>query len=162
MSAYSKDRKEERLLQLSEEVGRIAGTLARLSTEPDMGAANKASPTADIPEISVQTVSAVIRARRLREKYFSAELFSDPAWDIMLDLLHSELMQVRVSVSNLCMAAAVPATTALRWIGSMAEQGLIVRHGDPRDRRRVFIELAPEVSLALRRYFAELDRPVTI
>jgi DNA-binding MarR family transcriptional regulator len=161
MSAYSKNRKEERLLQLSEEVGRIAGTLARLSTEPDLNAEKKTSE-ADIPEVSVQTVSAVIRARRLRERYFSAELFSDPAWDIMLDLLHSELMQVRVSVSNLCMAAAVPATTALRWIGSMAEQGLILRHGDPRDRRRVFIELAPEVSLALRRYFAELERPVVI
>ena len=159
MTAYSKNPTEERLLQLSEEVSRIAGTLARLSTEPTAKADTQ--PGA-LPELSAQTVSAVIRARRLRGRYFPDELFADPAWDIMLDLLHSELLQTRVAVSSLCAAAAVPATTALRWISSMVQRGLIVRREDPRDRRRIFVELAPDVSLALRQYFAELDRPTTI
>ncbi len=159
MTAHSKPPKEERLLQLSEEVSRIAGTLARLSTEPT----DKSDTSAPaVPDLSIKTVASVIRARRLRSRYFPEELFADPAWDIMLDLLHAELMQTRVSVSSLCMASAVPATTALRWISSMVQQGLILRHGDPRDRRRVFVELAPDVSLALRQYFAELDQPATI
>ena len=159
MTAYSKDPKEERLLQLSEEVSRIAGTLARLSAEPD----NKAGVASTIvPEISAQTISSVIRARRLRGRYFPEELFADPAWDILLDLLHSELRQTRVAVSHLCAAAAVPATTALRWITSMVERGLIIRREDPFDRRRVFIELSPEVSLALRQYFAEVGHALAI
>ena len=159
MTAYSKDPKEDRLLQLSEEVSRIAGTLARLSAEPDVKP-TAASPV--VPEISPQTISSVIRARRLRGRYFPEELFADPAWDILLDLLHSELRQTRVAVSHLCAAAAVPPTTALRWMTSMVERGLIVRREDPFDRRRVFIELAPEVSLALRQYFVEVGQAATI
>lgn len=158
MSAYSNSDKEERLLRLSDEVSRIAGTLARLSTEPG----TPSSDPTNIADVSIQTVAGVIRARRLRGRYFPEDLFADPAWDILLDLFHSELRQTRVAVSNLCAAASVPATTALRWMNAMVERGLIVRREDPRDRRRVFIELSPEVSLAMRQYFAELDRPLGI
>jgi DNA-binding MarR family transcriptional regulator len=39
----------------------------------------------------------------------------------------------------------------------MVEQGLIIRRPDPHDARRVFVTLAPEVSLALHKYFAEVE-----
>jgi len=104
----------------------------------------------------------VIRARRLRSHYFREELFADPAWDMLLDLLQAEIAQLRVPVSSLCIAAAVPATTALRWLKTMVSQGLFVRRSDPHDGRRVFVELAPEASRAMRRYFAEIgqSRPI--
>jgi DNA-binding MarR family transcriptional regulator len=38
----------------------------------------------------------------------------------------------------------------------MTDNGLFNRRADPHDGRRVFIELAPETSLSLRRYFAEV------
>jgi DNA-binding MarR family transcriptional regulator len=98
----------------------------------------------------------VIRARRLRARFFDEELFADPAWDMLLDLLQAEIAQHRVPVSSLCIAAAVPATTALRWIKTMTDSGLFNRRADPHDGRRVFIELAPAASLAMRRYFAEV------
>src|SRR3546814_1843272 len=42
---------------------------------------------------------------------------SDPAWDMLLDLyLAAERNTRPVSISSLCIASAVPATTALRWI----------------------------------------------
>ncbi len=47
----------------------------------------------------------------------------------------------RVAVSSLCIAAAVPATTALRWIKALTDRGLFVRAADPQDGRRVYIEL---------------------
>ncbi|HYI42571.1 MAG TPA: MarR family winged helix-turn-helix transcriptional regulator, partial [Sphingomicrobium sp.] len=53
----------------------------------------------------------------------------------------------------------VPATTALRWLKSMTEQGLFVRRADPHDARRVFVELAAPTSALLRRYFAEVGKP---
>jgi DNA-binding MarR family transcriptional regulator len=161
MGAYSKNRKDESLLHLSEEIGRIAGTLAQLSTVPSFSRAEPA-PSEGVPQVAAETVRAVIRARHLRGRYFSQDLFADPAWDIMLDLLCAELCNRRVAVSSLCLAAAVPATTALRWMKSMEKQGLIIRHNDPLDGRRVFIELAPATSLALHQYFAELDKPKTI
>ena len=157
------DQNNARLRQLSDEVSRIAATLARLSTGPAQPIpAQQAPPARDVPDVSVDTVRAVIRARRLRARFFSEEVFADPAWDMLLDLIQAELAQLRVPVSSLCIAAAVPATTALRWLKTMTSQGLFVRRADPHDGRRVFVELDPSASLALRRYFAEVGKPATI
>ena len=162
MTAHRKEFDSERLLELSDQVSRIATTLARLSTDPDCPAPETLSDEAVANwENLGRSVTAVIQARRLRSHYFDEELFADPAWDMMLDLFRAELSQRRISTSSLCVAAAVPATTALRWIRAMTEKGLFVRHDDPFDGRRVYIELAPEVSEALRRYFGKIaDAPV--
>ena len=163
VSDVASDRSAARLRQLSEEVNRIASTLARLSSGP--GSAPSPAPPAaaqDVPEISADTVRSVIRARRLRARYFPEDLFADPAWDMLLDLLQAEIAQLRVPVSSLCIAAAVPATTALRWLKTLVQQGLFVRRADPHDGRRVFVELAPETSSALRRYFAEVGKPAVV
>jgi DNA-binding MarR family transcriptional regulator len=157
------DRNAERLRQLGEEVSRIASTLARLSPGPGVASPSVQPPTSgDVPPISADTVRRVIRARRLRTRYFSEELFADPAWDMMLDLLQAEIAQLRVPVSSLCIAAAVPATTALRWLKTMVAQGVFLRRADPHDGRRVFVELAPETSNALRRYFAEVGQVAVV
>ena len=157
LSDVASDRSAERLRQLSDEVSRIASTLARLSTGPAAAPrAPEPAPVADIPQVSAEAVRSVIRARRLRARYFSEELFADPAWDMLLDLLQAEISQLRVPVSSLCIAAAVPATTALRWLKTMVQAGLFVRRADPHDGRRVFVELAPQASHSLRRYFAEV------
>ena len=164
LSDVGSDRNAVRLRQLSDEVSRIASTLARLSTTPPAPTRpTEQPPTADdFPEVSAETIRSVIRARRLRSRYFDEGIFADPAWDMLLDLLQAEIAQLRVPVSSLCIAASVPATTALRWLKSLTQQGLFVRRPDPHDGRRVFVELAPETSRALRRYFAEVGRPVVI
>ena len=154
-----------RLRQLSDEVSRIAATLARLSVGPGSPAANRNEEPAkggDVPPVSIEAVRQVIRARRLRARFFDEELFADPAWDMLLDLLQAEIAQHRVPVSSLCIAAAVPATTALRWIKTMTDAGLFRRRADPHDGRRVFIELSPDASQAIRRYFGEIGRLAVI
>jgi hypothetical protein len=157
LSDVAADQNTARLRQLSDEVSRIAATLSRLSSVPAVGFAEAPKPSStDLPDVSIDTVRTVIRARRLRSRYFSEDLFADPAWDMLLDLLQAELAQLRVPVSSLCIAAAVPATTALRWLKSMTEQGLFVRRADPHDARRVFVELAPQTSASMRRYFADV------
>jgi hypothetical protein len=160
----SSERNAARLRQLSDEVSRIASTLARLSTGPAAAppVAEQAPANEAAPEVSADAVRTVIRARRLRSRYFPEDLFADPAWDMLLDLLQAEIAQLRVPVSSLCIAAAVPATTALRWLKTMTEQGLFVRRADPHDGRRVFVELAPQASHSLRRYFAEVGRTAVI
>ena len=159
----AKDRNAERLRQLSEDVNRIAATLARLSAGPAPSAkALEQIAASEIPPLSADTVGSVIRARRLRGNFFPEELFADPAWDMLLDLLQAEIRQHRVPVSSLCIAAAVPATTALRWLKTLVAQGLFVRRADPHDGRRVFVELAPDTSLAMRRYFAAIGAVIAI
>lgn len=163
LSDIASDQNAERLRQLSDEVSRIASTLARLSAGPTV-AHRPAEPLAssDVPFLSAETVRSVIRARRLRARYFPEDLFADPAWDMLLDLLQAEIAQLRVPVSSLCIAAAVPATTALRWLKAMVGRGFFIRRADPHDGRRVFVELAPETSQALRRYFGEMGQAAII
>jgi DNA-binding MarR family transcriptional regulator len=163
LSDIASEQNAERLRQLSDEVSRIASTLARLSAGPSAAPpVTEATSAREVPNVSAETVRAVIRARRLRARYFSEDLFADPAWDMLLDLLQAEIAQLRVPVSSLCIAAAVPATTALRWLKTMVGKGLFIRRADPHDGRRVFVELAPEASQALRRYFGEVGQVAVI
>lgn len=163
LSDVASDRSGERLRQLSDEVSRIASTLARLSTGPgDQQRPAPPVPAEEVPQVSPDVVRSVIRARRLRNRYFQDDLFADPAWDMLLDLLQAEIAQLRVPVSSLCIAAAVPATTALRWLKTMTDQGIFRRRADPHDGRRVFVELSPDASVAMRRYFAEVGQPAVV
>jgi hypothetical protein len=139
------------LQQLSDEVARIAGMLASLAQE-EAGEAAEQGGGKDGPPLDAGTIRAIIRARRLRDRYFKGNIFADPAWDMMLDLMAARLERHRVAVSSLCIAAAVPPTTALRWIKTLTERGVFVRCADPSDGRRVYIELSDEAARALTAY----------
>ena len=107
--------------------------------------------------VEAKAIRNIIKLRRLRDSFFDKELFADPAWDILLDLMAATLEGQNVSVSSLCIAAAVPPTTALRWITAMTESGMLLRRQDPEDARRVFIILSDEVMAKLNDYFAATE-----
>jgi hypothetical protein len=136
---------------LSDEVSRIAERLATLAKIGDPGTA--AAQSAGRSDASrARIVRDIIRRRRARSQFFPAELFADPAWDILLDLAAARLEGKRVSISSLCIAADVPTTTALRWIKGMTEAGILVRHDDPDDGRRSFVDLADATARAMDGY----------
>ncbi|KQM64178.1 hypothetical protein ASE75_09235 [Sphingomonas sp. Leaf17] len=148
-----------RVAVLESEITRIAGLLQRLARDdaPKDHVASSAMGFAARPaetHVTADDIRAVIRARRLRERFFADGLLEDPAWDMLLDLFAAALEGRSVSVSSLCIAAAVAPTTALRWIGRMVDAGLFVRHADPQDRRRVFIALSPRADDAMHGYVA--------
>lgn len=155
---------EERLRRLNEEVARIARLLARLADGDHRpgGVADRVSGfgapplAAGVTAVAAADIRNAIRARRLRDQHFAPGLCEDPAWDMLLDLYAAELEGVRVSVSSLCIAAAVPPTTALRWIGRMTEAGLFERRADPFDRRRAFLGLTVIAREKMDRHFAAL------
>lgn len=152
-----------RLQQLSDEVQRIARMLAQLSSasEDREPADQTIAPLAaddTTPMPSSTAVKAMIRARRLRDQYFDAQLFADPAWDMLLDLLLARIEGRLVAVSSLCIAAAVPPTTALRWIKRLTDEGLFRRTADPHDGRRVFIDLTAKTTRQLASYVNALGR----
>ena len=148
-----------RLQQLSEDIGRIAAVLAAISEEQSRTELGAGAPEGgEEGDIDAATVRTIIRTRRLRDQFFRSELFADPAWDMMLDLMAARLEQRRVAVSSLCIASAVPATTALRWIKSLTDQGLFVRSADPQDGRRVYIELSNGAASALSAYLRAVQR----
>ena len=140
---------------LSSEMSRLA---VSMSTITDLAMDAKAPGQSYNPELTVpaDVVRHVIRSRRRRSKFLPTSLFSEPAWDILLFLFHSELKQQRTFLSNIAELAQIPTTTALRWVSAMANEGLLVRRDDPLDGRRVFIELSSKGSEAMRKYFIEL------
>lgn len=168
------------LLRLTEEVGRLAAKLDRLALplgpeDASAMTARLASPGGDYvasgpdkardvlrrprpPLPDPRLVHWIIRQRRLRARYFESELFADPAWDILLDLTAARAEHRRVCVTSLCIAAAVPPTTALRWIAQMTELGLLVREQDEEDKRRAFIALSDRSADAMARYFDEIGK----
>lgn len=131
------ERAQARAQRFSREIESIGSALAGLSPPSDDA---RAKPNG-IP-VEASYIRLLLKARRLRDRHFSAELFSDPAWDMLLDLTAARLDGRRVSVSSLCIAAAVPTTTALRWIRNLCDDGLFERELDPHDARRAFIDLS--------------------
>ena len=154
----TREREAERLRLLNEEVARLAEVLSQLAAERPASLRDRSNAflaeTPVDPDPSPRDVRAAIRARRLRDQFFAPELFADPAWDMLLDLYAAQLERRRVSVSSLCIAAAVPPTTALRWIGTMHDANLFGREPDPGDKRRAHITLTQRAADAMRGYFA--------
>jgi Winged helix DNA-binding domain len=152
-----------RLLHLTDEVARIARSLAELAGERDETRPRtvsdgligyRAGPMPDRPVvdgvvITSRDVRELIQLRRRRDAALGADLFADPAWDMMLDLMAARIDRLKVAVSSLCIAAAVPATTALRWIKTLTEMGVFKRVNDPTDKRRIFIELSDQAATAV-------------
>jgi len=73
---------------------------------------------------------------------FDSILFGEPGWDILLDLYVATVQDRKISVSSACIGAAVPSTTALRWLNLLSERGMIERYPDPLDARRSFLRLS--------------------
>jgi hypothetical protein len=96
--------------------------------------------------------------RRKRESFFgNPDLFGEPAWDILLDLYIAAGEGKPVSVSSACIGSAAPATTGLRWLGVLADEGLVVREADAEDHRRVLVRLTPAGQTAMDRFFDAVD-----
>lgn len=86
---------------------------------------------------------AMYRERRLRAKLLpeAANVLEEPGWDILLDLFVAQIQGRRVSVTSACLAACVPVSTALRYVGLLEESGLVCRRPDERDGRRSHLVL---------------------
>lgn len=77
-----------------------------------------------------------------RRKYWPEATFEDPQWLMMLDLFIASEEGRDISVSSLCFASGVPATTALRHIRALTAKGLFERISHPRDRRICHVRLS--------------------
>ena len=107
---------------------------------------------------SLVTLEAIIRQRALRSAYLPGEVLTDSAWDMLLELLHAELCERRLTASILCKAAGVSVSTGLRWIEVLVTKGLCTRTAGVNDIDRTFVQLSEQGSEAMRGYLIELVR----
>ncbi len=171
------DEDRMQLLRLTEQVGRMAARLDGYGTDrsirvespaiafngaaaADQAAHLRLAPRPALPD--PRLVRRILRQRQQRNRFFEGELFADPAWDMLLDLTAARAEHKRVSVTSLCIAAGVPPTTALRWIGQMTHAGLFERIEDTMDRRRAFIGLTEPAADGMAQYFAAIGDAVAV
>lgn len=98
------------------------------------------------------------RCRRRRDRCFGkhAQLFREPAWDMMLDLYAAIAMGKQVSITSATTAACVPPTTALRQVRFLEDNGLIARTRDPSDRRRYYLALTHDATAMMDAWFERI------
>ena len=120
------------------------------AAEPEPAVADAAPPG---PPPSLVRARRAFAARRRRQQVFGdrADLFGEPAWDMLLDLYIALHEDKPVTVSNACLSSGAATTTGLRWVATLAERGLVERIPDPKDGRRYFVRLTAEASALVER-----------
>lgn len=99
--------------------------------------------------------SSIYRSRQNRQNYFEPSLFTEPAWDMLLDLFIAKVRGARVSTTSLCLAAGTPQATGIRWIGILDEQALVRRLRAPDDARLSLVEITPKGFQLMRRCLSD-------
>ena len=98
----------------------------------------------------------LIADRRARDATFGADLFYDPAWDLLLELFAAHGEGKLNSVKTAVLATGCPEATALRWIDRLEDRGLVSRHEDPQDSRRHIVELTSEGLSLMRNHLRQV------
>lgn len=155
MTNHVPDPKVGRLLPIQEKVIRVAESVgksafAKLRQEPE------GTDPVDIPE---EAVAGMIRAWRARSAYLPSYLFADPAWAMLLELLHAELRGDRLPAVKLHELSLVAATSAERWLKALEGEELVVRHAGPERQEEELVALTPAASQALRHYVRDAVLP---
>jgi DNA-binding MarR family transcriptional regulator len=76
--------------------------------------------------IAEDDIRAILRLRRARNSAFGEDLFSDPAWDILLQLYGLRLASARICLSELSLEVGVPESVTARWVAALEKRGLVV------------------------------------
>jgi DNA-binding response OmpR family regulator len=83
----------------------------------------------------------ISQLQEARRSLFRGIALPESSWEILLELMSTEIAGRNISVSGLCLAANCPVTTALRRIDELADLGLISKQVDPTDARRLYVRM---------------------
>lgn len=98
------------------------------------------------PSLSEDHILSVISLRRARGAMLGESLFSEPAWDILLELYAAELGGRTMTLADLARAINTPSPVATRWQAALEDNGLTRSTVDPADPGCVRVRLTPEGS----------------
>jgi DNA-binding MarR family transcriptional regulator len=92
--------------------------------------------------------------RRLRRQIFGGDMYSGPAWEILLHLFESHVLERRDTIGNVTDGTELPGATVLRWLSRLEQERLIHLRDDHLDRRRRYVELTASGAELMSRYFS--------
>ena len=142
----------ERLSDVAVQLTQVEKWVATLLDTAGQASAN----TTELDDHALcEMARSIYRARRRRENFFPANLFGEPAWDILLDIFIHATAGTSLTVTSVCIASAVPTTTALRHIAQLEEMGFVIKQAVSGDARAKSIHMTPSGYEAMRRYILD-------
>ena len=98
----------------------------------------------------------ISQLQEARRGLFRGIALPESSWEILLELMATEMAGRNISVSGLCLAANCPVTTALRRIDELAELGLIAKQVDPTDARRLYVRMTDAGRTKMQLFLAQV------
>ena len=108
--------------------------------------------------VSLRDLVARLTADRdRRSDWFDGSLFSDPAWDLLVDIFKGHLDGKDSTLRMLLVGSFLAPATAIRWLDLLEEQGAIV-WCDPHNEIRKSVRLTERGVVGLTCYFRALAK----
>lgn len=85
---------------------------------------------------------ALIAKRRILGRHAAGQLFTSPAWDMLIDLYVAKSRHMSISISSLAYSAEIPLSTGARLVQKLEKQLLFERNSESKDRRLSLIEIS--------------------
>lgn len=136
---------------LTSRLSDIASEFSRRAQEVAAPPILPAPPAVEGRDRLVAKARRLLSERRARARFLPAELFHEPAWDMLLALFVAQDERQVMNVKTLVGHSDAPATTSQRWIDHLAKLGLIHRVVDMVDRRRIEVQLTESGETAIAR-----------
>ncbi|MEG3124141.1 hypothetical protein [Sphingomonas sp. GB1N7] len=147
---------EDLIRDFSAKLGSIAGEFGARADQIISSGRILPDGIADGPVDLVARARNIMASRKARRKFFPADLFHEPAWEMLMALFIIYEGEHTMNVKALVSCSDAPATTSQRWIDHLHKSGLIDRVTDTIDRRRIDISLSERGHDAMVRYLKDV------
>lgn len=78
---------------------------------------------------SASLTAAMLEFRRFRLNVLPAELFSEPAWDLLLELYVADAEGRRLTARQVCERSKIPPVVMSRWLQHLSQAGFVIGDG---------------------------------
>ena len=147
---------EDLIRDFSAKLGSIAGEFGTCADQIMSSGRVEMQSAPDGPPDLVARARSIVASRKARRKFFPADLFHEPAWEMLMSLFIVYEGEHTMNVKALVSCSDAPATTSQRWIDHLHKSGLIDRVTDTIDRRRIDISLSERGHDAMVRYLSDV------
>ena len=79
---------------------------------------------------SASLAAAILDFRRSRLTVLPAELFAEPAWDLLLELFLADAEGRRLTARQVCKRSNISESVMSRWLTHLSQSGFVVGDGD--------------------------------
>jgi DNA-binding MarR family transcriptional regulator len=143
------------IYQIIDQVNDIQKTIGRISSQIGYEIQHKLTDD-EFDRYLLEMLDKYFENKRLRYIIVSQDLFSDPYWDILVELFHARLRCKNITVSAIATAGNMPQTTGLRYIESLLAMEYIYREKDDWDGRKVFVRISDKAFLLMKEYYVRI------